>query len=107
MKKKYYMRGLGFGILITTLVFTFLNQTKISDADVIKRAKELGYVKEDTASTPGIDLEGLKAKDTPVPTGEGQGQDTTPAPTSTGTPDNTPTPASTPESVYCPVYRSM
>lgn len=55
MKRKYYLRGLGFGILITALVFIFTGTPKISDEEIIKRAEELGYVKaEEQADSLGI-----------------------------------------------------
>ena len=88
MKRKYYMRGLGFGILITTLVFCFLNSGSPTDEEVIKRAIELGYTLQDPGTTPGIDLDELKEK-TPAPT-------QTPAPTNSPTPEPTPTPTDKP-----------
>ena len=52
MKLKYYLRGLGIGIIATTLILMIaFSQYKndISDAEVIKRAEALGMVmKEDT-----------------------------------------------------------
>lgn len=51
MKFKYYLRGLGLGILFTTLVLTIsfsLHKDEISDDEIIARAKKLGMVmKED------------------------------------------------------------
>ena len=49
MKLKYYLRGLGIGVLVTTIILTIAhhNQRKMSDADVIERAKELGMVMEE------------------------------------------------------------
>ena len=46
MKLKYYLRGLGIGILVTTIILTIANHVgnKISDAEVIKRAEALGMV---------------------------------------------------------------
>lgn len=41
MKLKYYMRGLGIGIILTTLILTIGNNT-ISDEEVIRRANALG-----------------------------------------------------------------
>ena len=88
MKRKYYMRGLGFGILITTLVFCFLNSGGPTDEEVIKRAIELGYTLQDPGTTPGLDLDELKEK-TPAPT-------QTPSPTNSPTPEPTPTPTDMP-----------
>lgn len=51
MKLKYYLRGLGIGIIITTLVLMIAYsgyKTEITDEEIIQRAKELGMVmKED------------------------------------------------------------
>lgn len=55
MKLKYYLRGLGIGIIISTIILTvsFCGQDvgrEISDEEIIKRAMELGMVmpEEDT-----------------------------------------------------------
>ncbi len=100
MKRKYYMRGLGFGILITTLVFSFLNTDKLTDEDVIKRAEKLGYVLPEQSITPGLDLEVLKEKQTPAPTEtpiptEAPQESVTPVPTKTEIPTQTPVPTET------------
>ncbi len=48
MKLKYYMRGLGLGIILTTLIFAIgVKQEKLSDKEIIKKAKALGMVMED------------------------------------------------------------
>jgi cell division septation protein DedD len=41
MKLKYYMRGLGIGIILTTLILTIVNNM-ISEDEIIKRATALG-----------------------------------------------------------------
>lgn len=55
MKLKYYLRGLGIGILITTIIFIIgfhVNEDKIfSDEAVIARAKKLGMVEENGTKT--------------------------------------------------------
>ena len=54
MKKKYYLRGLGFGILITALLFTFalvFYKPTLSDDEIRKKAKALGMVEADAATT--------------------------------------------------------
>ena len=51
MKLKYYLRGLGMGILVSTVILMIVYHTKnhMTDSDVIERAKELGMVmKEDS-----------------------------------------------------------
>lgn len=49
MKLKYYLRGLGIGIILTTLIITISgSRKKLSDSEIITRAMELGMVmKED------------------------------------------------------------
>ena len=44
MRLKYFIRGLGIGILATTFVLYFAYSVRLSDAQVIKKAKELGLV---------------------------------------------------------------
>lgn len=55
MKLKYYLRGLGIGVLVTTIIFMIglhVNEEKIySDEAVIARAKKLGMVEEKGAKT--------------------------------------------------------
>lgn len=48
MKLKYYMRGLGLGILLTTLILSisYANK-KLTDSEIIARAEKLGMVMED------------------------------------------------------------
>lgn len=62
MKQKYYLRGLGFGILITALVM-FVGSSEMSEEEIIQYAEQLGYVKEESS---------IKLKDllsgTPAPT---------------------------------------
>ena len=47
MKLKYYLRGMGIGIILTAIVMGFAlggRKAALSDAEVIKRAKALGMV---------------------------------------------------------------
>jgi len=106
MKQKYYLRGLGFGILITALVFIFAGQAKMSDDEIIKRAEELGYRKVTEQESNSIGLKDLLENDTPVPTKtpELTVTDTpipepsdTPVPTTEVTPSTTVTPELTAE----------
>lgn len=88
MKRKYYLRGLGLGILITSLVFIIAGPKEPSDEDIIKRAEELGYVKEEGSS---LGIKDLLNKETPAPTGplytvEIPGTEKTPVPTPTNEP---------------------
>ena len=44
MKLKYYLRGLGIGILVTTVILSLagVGRKNMTDEEVVKRAKELG-----------------------------------------------------------------
>ena len=97
MKQKYYLRGLGFGILITSLVFLVTGPTKLSDEEIMKRAEELGYAKAEEEVGPSIGIQDLLAKETPVPTAT-----KTPAPTNTPTPVPTEVPTEEPEETVTP-----
>jgi len=94
MKRKYYMRGLGFGIVITTLVLSFVYSPEMSDEEIIKRAEELGYQKVATVVTPGINLDELIGKGTPTPS-EQPALSETPVPTPSTEPSGTPVPEPT------------
>lgn len=123
MKKKYYLRGLGLGILVTALVFIVAESPKMSDEEIIKRAEELGYVKQSADISPTISIKDLMETETPIPTPtnipdelqqdmttpeapseptepmvpDEQEEIVTPAPTTTLTPVPTSTPIPTPE----------
>lgn len=113
MKLKYYLRGLGAGILFSVLIFVFVvgnKETEITDEEIIQRAKQLGMkessidmdkLREPSGNptptlvptltptpTPGLTL-------TPTPVADISGTPT-PSPTDMPTPSATPTPTSTP-----------
>lgn len=51
MKLKYYLRGLGIGIIVTTIVLTVSNAAggeNLTDAEIIERAEALGMVMEES-----------------------------------------------------------
>lgn len=50
MKLKYYLRGLGIGILVTAAILTIVYHTKgsMSDSQIMKRAAQLGMVMTST-----------------------------------------------------------
>jgi len=76
VKLKYYLRGLGIGIIITTLVLMITysgRRTEITDAEIIARAEALGMVmKEDPLfsnselhkDTETVDSEMMNGQDT-------------------------------------------
>ncbi len=47
MKLKYYLRGLGTGIIFTAIILTIVYSYKTTDHKVMERAKELGMVMKD------------------------------------------------------------
>ncbi len=97
-KKKYYMRGLGFGILITAIVLMIVHRNDaMTDAKVKKRAEELGYVlKTEVSGAPSqtINIDAIKDKLNETP---GPSPVVTVTFTPTPTEEPTPTPAATPE----------
>ena len=112
MKLKFYMRGLGIGIILTSIVLSISNHSGqkivISDKEIIARATELGMKMQEDSNLDEV-LEQVKdpspspevtpiitliptAKPTPMLTPT---PTTKPTPTVTQTP--TPTPTVTPE----------
>ena len=54
MKLKYYLRGLGIGIIVTTLVLMVAfsgKKEKLSDQEIMQRAEQLGMVMADEGQT--------------------------------------------------------
>ena len=95
MKLKYYLRGLGAGILFSVLVFSFVvgpRENDISDEEIILRAKQLGLVEENKLS---IDMDKLRGQDETV-----LSPSPAPSPTTVFTP--TPTVALTPSPTVQP-----
>lgn len=84
MKLKYYLRGLGIGILVTTVILSLagIGRKNMTDEEVIKRAKELGMVE----STLLSDLADQAKADEVKPTEP----ETSPQPEETLPPETTP-----------------
>jgi hypothetical protein len=80
LKLKYYLRGLGIGIIVTTLIFAISIQSRggiMTDDRVVERAKELGMV------IPTTDDDGTEAEESTETEA-----DTTPQPDSGAEPVN-------------------
>lgn len=101
MKRKYYMRGLGIGVIVSAILFSFTgpkSASKMTDEEVIARAEALGYTKK-TEGVTADDIDKIKENVSPQPgeenvTGEPEG---TPGITPDATPGPTPSPVPTPE----------
>jgi hypothetical protein len=112
MKLKYYMRGLGIGIVLTTLILSIGNtKEKLSDQEIIKRAKALGMEMKETSNI-NLDkvLDSIKPSGTPTlqpsltPAAEPTASPTleptaTPEPTVTPEPTKEPTAQPTPTEI--------
>ncbi len=110
MKLRYYLRGLGIGILVTALILGIAPEEKketLSDEEVRKRAVELGMVDpsdapletgpaatKDPAETP-------KPTETPKPAETSKPTETS-EPTETSKPTGTPKATATPKSTETP-----
>ena len=93
MKRKYYLRGLGVGILITVLVFVLTGPAEISDEEIINRAEALGYVKADVQSD-SLGIKELLGTVTPAQN-EKTNTEELPELSNTPLPTKTPTPVPT------------
>ena len=104
MKQKYYLRGLGVGILITTIVFMLVGPSELSEADIIQRAEQLGYVKAEETTKPTINLGELLNKEKEDAQTSGTGITMTPIPMETMAIQETITPeiTLTPEETIAP-----
>jgi hypothetical protein len=105
MKLKYYMRGLGIGIILTTLILTLGNR-KISDEEVVKRATALGMIFEEKEDDKLNEMLGNGEAVTPslAPTNKPSSEPTPtvglvqePTPTITIAPTKAPEPTATPK----------
>ncbi len=56
MKLKYYLRGLGIGIVVTAIIMTVAlgNKQPMTDEEVIARAKELGMIENTVLTDIGV-----------------------------------------------------
>ena len=89
MKLKYYLRGLGIGILVTAVIMGVTQGSRketLSDREIRERAAALGMVE------PGNSLADLEAAETPAATEIPEAAET---PAATETPEAAETPAAT------------
>ncbi len=88
MKLKYYLRGIGVGMILAVIVYSTIiipRKYKMTDEEIKDRAQELGMVQREETD---VDLSALTG--TPSPTGEDA---ITPPPDVTGEAQGTPTAA--------------
>ena len=65
MKLKYYLRGLGIGIIVTTVILAVSfskKEIKMSDEEIMARAAQLGMVMQETETTKGGTTLGTKTE---------------------------------------------
>ena len=100
MKLKYYLRGLGIGILVTTVILSLagIGRKNMTDEEVIKRAKELGMVESTLLSDLADQAKADEVKPTEPETGP-QLEETLPEET---TPETAPERETTPASETAP-----
>lgn len=96
MKVKYYMRGIGIGIILTILI-TSLGNKSMTEEEIKQAARELGMVEQTTTS--GINLEELKNEQNQEEETESSSEDltVTPEPAKDTEPTVTTEPTTTPE----------
>lgn len=82
MKLKYYLRGIGIGIIVTAIILSIVNgvsnsSNKMTNPQIVERAKELGMVTKDEydivkqdLNTAKSDIDDLKAELTKADTKE-------------------------------------
>lgn len=112
MKLKYYLRGLGIGILVTTVILSLagIGRKNMTDEEVIKRAKELGMVESTLLSDLADQAKADEVKPTEPETSQ-QPEETLPPETTPETapgednntePEKATEPATTPETPVSP-----
>ena len=65
MELKYYLRGLGLGIIVTAIIMAVVSpgSQKMTDAEVIRRAKQLGMTEEKVLSDSAAKKEDASNED--------------------------------------------
>lgn len=115
MKLKYFLRGLGFGILVTVAVFLISqklegDQSYISDQEIMERAAILGMVKEEDRKEMSPEPASSPNPEEPIPT-EKSSKEPKPESTKDTTENKTPEPVKDkpeePEETQEPEYISI
>lgn len=99
MKLKYYLRGVGVGLILAVALYSTIiipKKYELSDDEIIKRAQQLGLERPEEGD---IDLSVLTTTPSPDEDDESESE---PEPESSVTPDPTPAPPSSPDSPSAP-----
>ena len=67
MKLKYYLRGLGIGIIVTTIILGScfsMQKPKMTDAQIIEKASQLGMIMPEQDSAVDTDTETTEPEET-------------------------------------------
>ena len=59
MKLKYYLRGIGIGVIVTTLILMIAygqHKVELTDAEIIRRAEALGMVPKEQIESVSIQV---------------------------------------------------
>lgn len=67
MKLKYYLRGLGIGIIVTTIILVScfsMQKPKMTDAQIIEKASQLGMIMPEQDSAVVIETETTEPEET-------------------------------------------
>ena len=67
MKLKYYLRGLGIGIIVTTIILGScfsMQKPKMTDAQIIEKASQLGMIMPEQDSAVAIETETTEPEET-------------------------------------------
>lgn len=67
MKLKYYLRGLGIGIIVTTIILVScfsMQKTKMTDAQIIEKASQLGMIMPEQDSVVAAETETTEPEET-------------------------------------------
>lgn len=78
MKLKYYLRGLGIGIVVTAIIMTVAlgNKQPMTDEEVVERAKELGMIENTVLTDIGSKDEATQENNGETGDGETDNQET-------------------------------
>lgn len=67
MKLKYYLRGLGIGIIVTTIILVScfsMQKPKMTDAQIIEKASQLGMIMPEQDSVVAAETETTESEET-------------------------------------------